>query len=122
MAKTNGTSAARSKKDALIDDLSIQVTKLAKQVKAAEKERDALRQKLDKQKSRAQEALRAVQKKARKELKRARSTVEPTVASTVERDGPDETWTVTRLRAEARTRGVAGYSRMTKAQLITVLG
>jgi chromosome segregation ATPase len=35
--------------------------------------------------------------------------------------GPDESWTVTRLRAEARTRGVAGYSRKTKAQLLADL-
>jgi chromosome segregation ATPase len=34
---------------------------------------------------------------------------------------PDESWTVTRLRAEARTRGVAGYSRKTKAQLLVDL-
>ena len=36
--------------------------------------------------------------------------------------GPDESWTVTRLRAEARARGVAGYSRKTKAQLLADLG
>jgi len=31
---------------------------------------------------------------------------------------PDDSWTVTRLRAEARARGVAGYSRKTKVQLL----
>jgi hypothetical protein len=35
--------------------------------------------------------------------------------------GPDESWTVTRLRTEARSRGVAGYSRKTKAQLLADL-
>ena len=35
--------------------------------------------------------------------------------------GPDESWTVTRLRAEARARGIAGYSRKTKAQLLADL-
>jgi hypothetical protein len=35
---------------------------------------------------------------------------------------PDATWTVTALRAEARSRGVAGYSRKTKAQLLADLG
>ncbi len=35
--------------------------------------------------------------------------------------GPDGSWTVTRLRAEARARGIAGYSRKTKAQLIADL-
>jgi Lon protease-like protein len=34
---------------------------------------------------------------------------------------PDEAWTVTRLRAEARARGVAGYSRKTKDQLLAEL-
>ncbi|EFQ83555.1 hypothetical protein HMPREF0063_11218 [Aeromicrobium marinum DSM 15272] len=34
---------------------------------------------------------------------------------------PDETWTVTRLRAEARSRAVPGYSRKSKAQLLEAL-
>lgn len=135
MAKaTTDNKSTRSKKDALIDDLSIQVKKLSKQLKVVEKERDALGQQLDKQKTRAREALRAVEKKARKELKKVRSAVEPAleniaaVASDVapgtsgSAGSPDNSWTVTRLRAEARSRGVAGCSRMTKDQLIAVLG
>lgn len=35
--------------------------------------------------------------------------------------GPDDSWTVTALRAEARKRGVAGYSRKTKAELLVAL-
>ena len=34
---------------------------------------------------------------------------------------PDETWTVVRLRAEARARGLTGMSNKTKAQLLTAL-
>jgi hypothetical protein len=34
---------------------------------------------------------------------------------------PDATWTVTRLREEAKARGIAGYSRMPKADLLAVL-
>lgn len=34
---------------------------------------------------------------------------------------PDSTWTVQRLRDEAKSRGIAGYSRMTKADLLAVL-
>jgi peptidoglycan hydrolase CwlO-like protein len=34
---------------------------------------------------------------------------------------PDETWTVTALRAEARARGVVNYSRKSKAVLIAEL-
>jgi hypothetical protein len=46
-----------------------------------------------------------------------RATVVPPGASTT----PDDTWNVTRLRAEARGRGVAGYSRKTKEQLLAEL-
>ncbi len=35
--------------------------------------------------------------------------------------GPDDSWTVTALRAEARTRGLAGYSRKSKAELLAAL-
>ena len=34
---------------------------------------------------------------------------------------PDESWTVTRLRATAREAGVPGYSRMSKAALLDAL-
>jgi hypothetical protein len=34
---------------------------------------------------------------------------------------PDESWTVTALRAEARTRGIAGYSRKSKTDLLAAL-
>jgi hypothetical protein len=35
--------------------------------------------------------------------------------------GPDDSWTVTALRAEARSRGLAGYSRKSKAELLAAL-
>ncbi len=35
--------------------------------------------------------------------------------------GPDESWTVAALRAEAKKRGLTGYSRKTKAQLLAEL-
>jgi hypothetical protein len=34
---------------------------------------------------------------------------------------PDDSWTVTALRAEARSRGLAGYSRKSKAELLSAL-
>jgi lysophospholipase len=34
---------------------------------------------------------------------------------------PDESWTVAALRAEARSRGITGYSRKSKAELLAVL-
>ncbi|UDY24945.1 hypothetical protein [Nocardioides sp. Kera G14] len=35
--------------------------------------------------------------------------------------GPDETWTLAALRAEAKERGVTGYSRKSKAELLALL-
>jgi hypothetical protein len=35
--------------------------------------------------------------------------------------GPDDSWTLAALRAEARTRGLTGYSRKTKADLLAEL-
>ncbi len=37
-------------------------------------------------------------------------------------DDPYATWSVTRLRAEARSQGVSGYSRMRRDELLTALG
>ena len=131
MAKnTEKTAPRRSKKDALIDDLSAQVKQLGKRVKAVEKERDALLKKADQQKAKAKKAVRAAEKQARKEIKKARQTAEQATDAivTTVRDhtpaasqGPDASWTVAQLRAEARRREIAGYSRMTKAQLIATL-
>jgi hypothetical protein len=43
---------------------------------------------------------------------------EPATLAANPNGGPDDSWTVTRLRAEARARGVSGYSRKTKVQLL----
>jgi lysophospholipase len=69
-------------------------------------------------------------KKLEKRLKKAqrqpapalpadRDRVPPPVRATA--SSPDSTWTVARLRAEARSRGVTGYSRKTKVQLLADL-
>ena len=49
----------------------------------------------------------------------SRPLTRPTAAEKVTR--PDETWSVTQLRAEARARGLTGMSNKTKAQLLTAL-
>ena len=120
-AKKVSTKAGK-KQDALVADLK-------KQVKRLEKERDALSDKLDKQKSK-------VKKAATKAREAAAATAEAAVAfveghtpidvpepieKALAAPGPDASWTVTKLRSEARGRGVAGYSRMTKAQLLSAL-
>ena len=58
---------------------------------------------------------------------RAKETATPAAAPTpapsapVRSATPDETWTVTALRAEARARGVVNYSRKSKADLVAEL-
>ena len=42
-------------------------------------------------------------------------------AGSVPSGDPDDSWTVTALRAEARRRGITGYSRKTKAALLAEL-
>lgn len=47
--------------------------------------------------------------------------VDPPVTELDPGERPDESWTVTRLRARARAQGLQGYSRATKAQLLAAL-
>ena len=60
-------------------------------------------------------------KKANKRLEKASTpALSPTVTSPTV--SPDASWTVVQLRAEARTRGLPGLSRKTKAELLAALG
>ncbi|MFZ2012515.1 MAG: hypothetical protein WAV00_01680 [Nocardioides sp.] len=54
-------------------------------------------------------------------LAQAEAATPPKASGTARRTAPDESWTVTQLRAEARAKGVPGYSRQTKAQLLAAL-
>ncbi len=133
----------RSKKDVLIDDLSTQIKKLSKQVRRLEKERDELASAVEQQRKKAIKTVRKVEKRARKEIVNARERAETatesavstildhaplvdsdpveTVAETPLVSGPDPSWKVVDLRAVAKKREVPGYSRMTKAQLLSAL-
>lgn len=66
------------------------------------------------------------------ELPVVRDRLERAKASVMRRQGrdrasggstaaPDDSWTVAELREEARTRGLTGYSRMKKAELLAAL-
>jgi len=69
----------------------------------------------------------AIVKKLRKRLEKASTSSVPdarptATASSMETFGtPDETWTVVRLRGEARSRGLTGLSGKSKAQLLEML-
>jgi vancomycin resistance protein YoaR len=57
----------------------------------------------------------------RKVTKRLDKAQRPEIASRSRVEQPDATWTVVRLRAEARARGLTGVTRKSKAQLLEVL-
>jgi hypothetical protein len=94
-------------------ELKAQAKKLRAQLAAAEKS-------ADKWKTRAKDH-RSAAVGAKAELAAVRRRLEKAEAPSTPSTTPDESWTVTRLRAEARSRGVAGYSRKTKEQLLVEL-
>jgi len=67
----------------------------------------------------------ATVKKLRKRLDKASASSSVAEAPTSEPAAsaatPDDSWTVVRLRAEARSRGLAGFSGKSKAELLELL-
>ena len=61
-------------------------------------------------------------KKSNKRLRQTPPPAEPLPLGTSTDFSPDDSWTVTQLRAEARARGLTGLSRKTKAELLATLG
>jgi hypothetical protein len=99
-------------------ELKAQAKKLRAQLAAAEKSAEKWKAKAKDHRSVAVGAkaeLAAVRR--RMEKTETAATPETPAASTA----PDDSWTVTRLRAEARSRGIAGYSRKSKEQLLLEL-
>jgi hypothetical protein len=99
-------------------ELKAQAKKLRAQLAAAEKSAEKWKAKAKDHRSVAVGAkaeLAAVRR--RLEKTETAATPETPAASTA----PDDSWTVTRLRAEARSRGIAGYSRKSKEQLLLEL-
>lgn len=84
----------------------------------AKAELTAVRRRLDKA------AASAAKWKGRAKTPTPSPPAQPTTADApadVATGAPDDSWTVTRLRAEARSRGLTGYSRKTKAELLAEL-
>lgn len=66
--------------------------------------------------------IRTAAKQIRKLERRLTSSPSVAEARPAAATGPDETWTVAALRTLAKERQVPGYSRKTKAQLLSDLG
>ncbi len=115
MAKKKQT---KSKADKLLETTTAKLTKT--EAKATKWKAEA---------KRLEAELKAAAKKFKKATKEALTPPEATDAgvlatpatSAAVAPGPDETWTVIELRAAARERGIAGYSRKSKAELLALL-
>jgi outer membrane murein-binding lipoprotein Lpp len=128
---------------ATVDELNAQVTALRARVEMLEGQVDHWKRRAAKHKSRVKkvteraeralaEASEAARKrassKAEKKMRQAiadhdvddRPRAEPMALKDAP-ELPEASWNVTRLRAAAREQGVAGYSRMSKQQLLDVL-
>jgi hypothetical protein len=115
----DGTMAKKKQKPAkgrseVERELKAQAKKLRAQLAAAEKS-------AEKWKARAKDH-RSVAVGAKAELAAVRRRLEKAETPAKASSTPDDSWNVTRLRAEARSRGVAGYSRKTRAELLDELG
>jgi len=115
------------KQEALVLDLTAQLKKQGKKLKRSEAAREDLERRVEKHKTRAKAAKRKYQaikdhQEPRPVPKIGPDSPLPTTDTVPEENtAPDDSWTVARLRTEARSRGLAGYSRLTKAQLLEAL-
>jgi lysophospholipase len=131
--------AAKKKKSSSEKQLKSEITKLKARLKRANAKAAAWKKKAKRQGTAAAASKRRVAK-LEKELATARRTAGPTSAirdqspspagavapeTTDSADQlasvPDESWTVVRLRAEARARGLTGMSGKSKAELLAGL-
>ena len=126
----------RSEAESAEKQLKATVKKLKSQLAGAEKSAEKWKARAKEQESKAagtRSELTAARRRLTKAEARAakwkdRARAAPAVVAPVPPPAvagrsatPDDTWTVTALRAEARTRGLPGYSRKTKVQLLADL-
>ena len=83
--------------------------------------------KLSKRLDKASRPVESAEGGTRPKVARPQVIVNPDAPSTTDApasaaSSPDATWTVLQLRAEARSRGLTGLSRKSKAELLTALG
>jgi chromosome segregation ATPase len=114
---------AKKKRSSSEKDLKADVKELTSRAEKAEARADRWKLRAGRYEKDAAE-LRAELRKVSKRLDKAQRTAPP-VTSLVEQPSqapqPDATWTVGRLRAEARARGLNGVTSRSKAQLLDLL-
>jgi len=121
-----GGSVPAKKKPATDKQLKGEVKKLRVKLERAEAKVERWKKRARRSEKDAADS-RATVKKLRKRLENASAVAAPqalptAAAASAETSGnPDETWTVVRLRAEARSRGLTGLSGKSKAQLLEML-
>ena len=129
----------KSATDAAEKQLRAAVKKLRAQLAAAEKQAEKWRERAKDHKSVASgvktelSAVRRRLEKAEASVRKWKDRASPAASTPSTRSAkpapaapsvhslPDDSWTVTALRAEARRRGLTGYSRKTKADLLAEL-
>jgi hypothetical protein len=120
---------ATKKRSSSDKDLKAGVKELRSRAERAEARADRWKVKADRWKARASRSekdavqLRKELKKVTKRLAKAHQPEPESRLRSVQprREQPDSTWTVVRLRGEARSRGLSAVSGKTKAELIELL-
>jgi len=118
---------AAKKKSATDKQLKGEVKKLRAKLERAEAKAERWKNRARQNEKVAAES-QATAKKLRKRLEKESAgpgpDAQPTASASVAKNGvtPDDTWTVVRLRSEARSRGLTGLSGKSKAQLLEILG
>jgi hypothetical protein len=118
---------AAKKKSATEKQLKGEVKKLRAKLERADAKAERWKSRARQHEKGAAES-QATVKKLRKRLEKASAErvpdAQPTASVSSPQTGatPDVTWTVVRLRSEARSRGLAGLSGKSKAQLLEMLG
>jgi hypothetical protein len=121
-----GGSVPAKKKPATEKQLKGEVRKLHAKLERAEAKVDRWKKRARRNEKDATDS-RATIKKLRKRLEKASpgpvTDARPTATTSSSETSapPDETWTVVRLRAEGRSRGLTGLSGKSKAQLLQML-
>lgn len=118
MAKKTLKSAAEAAEEQLKAGAKMLQAQLATAEKAAGKLATKAKERLP---AAAEVATKAKDAVAKRGTRSRSAAPDPVMAPPATVAGPDESWTVADLRTEAKRRGLTGYSRKTKTELLTEL-